>query len=125
MRIAVNLRIVPDTYKKIVDAQITSLKRGNMTYQDALKDIKDNGIDLGGGDYVDLEALKVAAEALQRWIEIDQKLFIKDCTKLKEGLKRCTDYLSCDECPYNESHLLPCTEALMMDASRYIESVGG
>lgn len=96
-----------------------------MTYQEALKDIKDSGIDLGGGDYVDLEALKVAVEALQRWIEIDQKLFIKDCSKLKEGFKRCTNYLSCDECPYNESYLLPCTKALIIDAFQYINFIGG
>lgn len=49
-----------------------------MTKKEALNDIIENGINLGAGDYVSLEALKVAAEALQepermkgRWEEFD------------------------------------------------------
>ena len=49
-----------------------------MTKKEALNDIIENGINLGAGDFVSLEALKVAAEALQepermkgRWEEFD------------------------------------------------------
>lgn len=36
-----------------------------MTIEEAIKDIQENGIDLGAGDYVDLEALKVAVEVMK------------------------------------------------------------
>lgn len=39
-----------------------------MTPEEALKDIIEDGINLGAGDYVDLEALKVAAEALKKQV---------------------------------------------------------
>lgn len=39
-----------------------------MTYEEALKDIIESGINLGAGDYVDPEALKVAAKALEKQI---------------------------------------------------------
>lgn len=49
-----------------------------MTKKEALNDIIENGINLGAGGFVSLEALKVAAEALQepeqmkgRWEEFD------------------------------------------------------
>lgn len=37
-----------------------------MTTQEALKDIIQSGIKLGAGDYVDVEALKVAVVALEK-----------------------------------------------------------
>lgn len=39
-----------------------------MTYKEARKDIIESGIELGGGDYVELEALRVAVEALDKQI---------------------------------------------------------
>lgn len=39
-----------------------------MTAQEAIKDIVENGIELGAGDYVDVEALKVAISALKKQI---------------------------------------------------------
>ena len=39
-----------------------------MTAQKALKDIIQNGIELGAGDYVDVEALKIAVKALKKQI---------------------------------------------------------
>ena len=36
-----------------------------MTIEEAIKDIQEDGIDLGAGDYVDLEALKVAVEVMK------------------------------------------------------------
>ena len=37
-----------------------------MTHAEAKKEIKENGIDLGAGDFIDTEALKVAVDALDR-----------------------------------------------------------
>ena len=39
-----------------------------MTAQEALKDIIQSGIELGAGDYVDVEALKIAVKALKKQI---------------------------------------------------------
>ena len=39
-----------------------------MTAQEAIKDIVENGIELGAGDYVNVEALKVAILALEKQI---------------------------------------------------------
>jgi hypothetical protein len=39
-----------------------------MTVQEALKDIIESGIEMGAGDYVDIEALKVAVECMEKQI---------------------------------------------------------
>lgn len=39
-----------------------------MTNEEALNDIIESGINLGAGDYVDLDALKVAVKALEKQI---------------------------------------------------------
>lgn len=39
-----------------------------MTAPEAIKDIVENGIELGAGDYVDVEALKVAVVALEKQV---------------------------------------------------------
>ena len=39
-----------------------------MTVQEALKDIVESGIELGAGDFVNVEALKVAVSALEKQI---------------------------------------------------------
>ena len=36
-----------------------------MTIEEAIKDIQEDGIDLGAGDYVDVDALKVAVEVMK------------------------------------------------------------
>lgn len=36
-----------------------------MTIEEAIKDIQEDGIDLGAGDYVDIEALKIAVEVMK------------------------------------------------------------
>ena len=36
-----------------------------MTIEEAIKDIQEDGIDLGAGDYVDVEALKIAVEVMK------------------------------------------------------------
>lgn len=41
-----------------------------MTQEEALKSIKEDGIELGAGDYVELDALKVAASALEMQMAI-------------------------------------------------------
>lgn len=37
-----------------------------MTYGEARKEIIENGVELGAGDFIDMEALRVAAEACER-----------------------------------------------------------
>lgn len=36
-----------------------------MTIEEAIKDIQENGINLGAGDFVDVEALKIAVEVMK------------------------------------------------------------
>lgn len=48
-----------------------------MTIEEAIKDIQEDGIDLGAGDYVDVEALKVAVEVMkdyQRVVYANERL---------------------------------------------------
>lgn len=47
-----------------------------MTLEDALKDIRENGIELGAGDYVELESLKTVADAdiIMNWIPCCEEL---------------------------------------------------
>ena len=40
-----------------------------MTVEEALKSIIEDGIELGGGDYIPFETLKVTAKALEEYIE--------------------------------------------------------
>lgn len=44
------------------------LRGDNMTVEEALKSIVEDGIELGAGDFVDLDALKVARKALEKQI---------------------------------------------------------
>ena len=41
-----------------------------MTIEEAIKDIQEDGIDLGAGDYVDVEALKVAVETMKDYLNL-------------------------------------------------------
>ena len=43
-----------------------------MTVEEALKEIVENGIELGAGDYVDVHALKVARKALEAQIKLKE-----------------------------------------------------
>lgn len=41
-----------------------------MTIEEAIKNIQEDGINLGAGDYVDMEALKVAVETMKDYLRI-------------------------------------------------------
>lgn len=43
-----------------------------MDYKKALKEIKESGIEQGAGDFVDMEAMKAAADALEKMEEYEQ-----------------------------------------------------
>lgn len=43
-----------------------------MNEKEALKEIVENGIELGAGDYVDVEALKMAKKALESQIKLKE-----------------------------------------------------
>ena len=43
-----------------------------MTVEEALKEIVEDGIELGAGDYVDVKALKVARNALKAQIKLKE-----------------------------------------------------
>lgn len=63
-----------------------------MTENEALKSIIEDGIELGAGDYVELEALKVAAKALeeiQKYKEIGTVEEIEPYIRLGEKLSLC------------------------------------
>ena len=85
-----------------------------MTEQEALKDIIESGIELGAGDYVDVEALKVAVVALEKQIPKKPiKLKANEDIKIGAGTwkagttvykcPRCDSFISrssnyCDKC---------------------------
>ena len=45
-----------------------------MTIAEAIKDLQEDGIDLGAGDYVDVEALKVAVEVMKDYQRVVEQL---------------------------------------------------
>ena len=58
-----------------------------MTIEEAIKDIQEDGIDLGAGDYVDVEALKVAVETMkdyQRVVYANKRLLEENKLAFKE-----------------------------------------
>ena len=60
-----------------------------MTIEEAIKDIQEDGIDLGAGDYVDVEALKVAVETMK-----DYQRIIYENERLRHETKLATDELA-------------------------------
>ena len=60
-----------------------------MTIEEAIKDIQEDGIDLGAGDYVDVEALKVAVETMK-----DYQRIIYENERLRHETKLVTDELA-------------------------------
>lgn len=80
-----------------------------MTNQEALDDLRDNGINLGAGDFVDVESLKIAAEALEKQIP----------KKVNISLRGTTDYNTSCHCPAcrsivgnNRAYCSSCGQAL-------------
>ena len=74
-----------------------------MTIEEALKSIIEDGIELGGGDYVPLETLKVAKEALEKQIKKKPsrkhkfaELYIGYCPNCLEGIN--SEMEHCDKC---------------------------
>lgn len=59
-----------------------------MTIKEALDDIVTSGINLGAGDFVDLEALEVAARVLEKmqWISVKDRL-----PEIKQDVLMCFD----------------------------------
>ena len=60
-----------------------------MTIEEAIKEIEDSGKMLGAGDYVDLEALKVAVEVMK-----DYQRIVYENERLKHETKLATDELA-------------------------------
>ena len=60
-----------------------------MTIEEAIKDIQEDGIDLGAGDYVDVEALKVAVETMK-----DYQRIVYENERLRHETKLATDELA-------------------------------
>ena len=60
-----------------------------MTIEEAIKNIQEDGIDLGAGDYVDIEALKVAVETMK-----DYQRIICENEHLRHETKLATDELA-------------------------------
>lgn len=55
-----------------------------MTYSEAKKEITESGIGLGAGDFVDVEALKVAADALEKVQAYEALGTVEELRELKE-----------------------------------------
>lgn len=70
-----------------------------MTKEEALNDIIENGINLGAGDFIDTEALKIAAEVLKKHI-IPMKVNVKlSEAHLKYGYDiKNRDVYTCSSC---------------------------
>ena len=60
-----------------------------MTIEEAVKNIQEDGINLGVGDYVDIEALKVAVETMK-----DYQRIIYENERLRHETKLATDELA-------------------------------
>ena len=60
-----------------------------MTIEEAIKNIQEDGIDLSAGDYVDIEALKVAVETMK-----DYQRIIYENERLRHETKLATDELA-------------------------------
>lgn len=60
-----------------------------MTIEEAIKNIQEDGIDLGAGDYVDIEALKVAVETMK-----DYQRIVYENEYLRHETKLATDELA-------------------------------
>ncbi len=116
-----------------------------MTRAEAIKCIEEDGIRLGAGDFVDVEALKVAVECMKeqdvtdinvgnKWIsvkdrlpEYDRKVLVTDVrdgyisiSELKAGGKGLKDYWECEDgmrLPVSEiTHWMPLPEPPKEDA---------
>lgn len=78
-----------------------------MTKQEALKSIVEDGINLGAGDYIELEALALAKEALEKQIP-------KNPIKIQTSPKRF--YYACPICENRqdrqEKHCYECGQSL-------------
>lgn len=72
-----NLRRENEALRAVYHEIAEDLKEGTgMTIKEALDDIVTSGINLGAGDFVDLEALEVAARVLEKiqWISVKDRL---------------------------------------------------
>lgn len=76
-----------------------------MTYKEARDEIIENGVVLGAGDYVDLEALKVAADACDR-LTPKKPTYVD--TRFRNHGRYVSDGCSlaaCYKCPNCRSHI--------------------
>lgn len=79
-----------------------------MTYEEAKIDLIESGIELGAGDFVDFEALKIAVVALDKQIPqrpinlsnapLDAYCAIFRCPRCKGRLKMKSKGAYCDKC---------------------------
>lgn len=79
-----------------------------MTYEEAKIDLIESGIELGAGDFVDFEALKIAVVALDKQIPqrpinlsnapLDAYCAIFRCPRCKRRLKMKSKGAYCDKC---------------------------
>lgn len=82
-----------------------------MSPEEALIDITRDGIELGAGDFIDVEALKVAAKALEK--QIKAKPVIVTLQNV--------DYPKCPKCgrvlwPSSEKYCATCGQCILWEA---------
>lgn len=83
-----------------------------MTTQEAIKDIVETGIELGAGDYVGLESLNMAVEALEK--QVPKKPIIGDTftSKFQESIIKTGKYT--DIARYQSYKCPVCQESIIM-----------
>lgn len=83
-----------------------------MTVQEAIKDIVETGIELGAGDYVGIESLKMAEKALEK--QIPKKPIIGDTftSKFQESIIKTGKYT--DIARYQSYKCPVCQQSIIM-----------
>lgn len=83
-----------------------------MTESEALKNINEFGIRLGAGDYIDLEALRIAGKALEEIQEYRAIGTVEECREATER-QRAKKYKKTQPCKSVNYYQCPCCNSLL------------
>lgn len=83
-----------------------------MTESEALKNINEFGIRLGAGDYIDLEALRIAEKALEEIQEYRAIGAVEECREAREKQKA-KKYKKIHPCKSVNYYQCPCCNGLL------------
>ena len=83
-----------------------------MTENEALKSIIEDGIELGAGDYVEFEALKIAVKALEEIQKYEEIGTVEECREAREKQKA-KKYKKIHPCKSVNYYQCPCCNGLL------------